>query len=190
MTKVIGIIAVLFLATTSMAAVTGFDWAGVLDVNGNLEVPIGGTAVIDLVAVGAGTSGGMTAYGNTYSPFKIESGELQNIGGVWTSPGTSSDNLVIVDEPSNAIILYAFGTSASVAIPDGGLLARLVISVPAGTPYGTTALLSTDQYAGPSDPVTDGGVYAQANRMLIAVPEPVSALLLLAGLPLIRRRRA
>jgi len=192
MTRVLSIAAVLVAASMAVAAEpAGFGFAGVVDTGFGLGIPVpnDGTPVeVTLIAVGDGVVGGMQAYVETSAPFLITDPAVENIGGMWNNPGSS---LAAVADAQLGYFatLWAFG-SGNNAVADGDILAKFNVSVPPGTPVGTTGFLTTDTPSyGPSmwDTALPTG---QATVSLIVVPEPVSALLLLAGLPLVRRRRA
>lgn len=192
MTRTLGIVAVLLAVSVASAAEpVGFALSGVVD-NGTLGagIPVApltaGSVTVNLLSAGSGTVGGMQAYLEVAAPASFTAAKVENIGGVFTNPGTSSAEYVDISSGTFAV-LWDFGASATIAVPAQGVLATVTIAYPA-LPAGTKLLLTTQTSNGTSTWDT-GADTAQASTFIIATPEPVSALLLLAGLPLIRRRR-
>jgi len=71
------------------------------------------------------------------------------------------------------------------------LFAKLNVKVPAGTPAGLYALSTqTDTFASGLAWRGQNLAVTQATTMIQVTPEPMTALLLLGALPLLRRRRA
>lgn len=193
MTRTLGIVAVLLSASVAMAAEpVGFALSGIQDLGAlgqGIPVPVeGGSVTVNLLGAGAGTVGGMQAYLQVDPRALFTAAGVANIGGVFTNPGTSASEVVDISSGDHAT-LWSFGSTANIAVPaTNGILAQVTVTVPA-LPYGTKLLLTTDTDWGAST-FDSGAPVGQASTFIVATPEPVSALLLLAGLPLIRRRRA
>ena len=107
-------------------------------------------------------------------------------GTVWT--GNSQGWDIYTEEPN---IFYVSVNTLSFRIMESGVLATFVVSVPEGTAPGTTFKVSTDAMDTDWEMVSSFGNIAgiQADMIVHITPEPASALLLLAALPLIRRRK-
>jgi len=196
--------AVVVLATAALASAavpTGFQFLGVESTAYGPGIPIlaGQPNEVWVAALGSGDVYGMSLFLETDAPFAMDALGIDDIdpGCVFSVSGgtsTGEDIYTFASRPDvvpNAQLAVGYVTTPSGAVPaaDGGLLAKITISVPAGTPDGTTGLITTNgpTLATPSDFVDPTG---QAEANLIVVPEPATALFLLGALPLIRRRRA
>ncbi len=195
----IGMMAVGCMTAAAVAANPGaFDFApGVVE---PLAVLPGTTATIVISAAGNGTVQGANINLRLDEPFKIESIELL-VGTVFqgNNTGYAGGAPVIYNDPlapdSYADYVQAATTTASgtAAVSPGAVVAKLVVSVAAGTPLGLHgSLVSYD----PNDPFTlpcdwsDGDPSVGQDTLQLITPEPATALLLLAAVPFLRRRSA
>ncbi len=190
---------VLALAGLAVAANPGaFDFGpGVAEPLGILP---GDSATIVISAVGTGTVQGANINLRLDEPFKIESIEML-VGTVFdgNNTGYAGGAPVIFNDPlapdSYADYVQAATTTSNGTVPvaPGSVVAKLVISVAPGTPADLLGALVSydpnDSFTLPCD-WTDGASVGQDTLQLKVLPEPASALLLLAAMPLIRRRRA
>ncbi|MCL2330034.1 MAG: hypothetical protein FWC56_01890 [Phycisphaerae bacterium] len=97
---------------------------------------------------------------------------------------------VYEDSPSDQLLIGGVETENG-PYTESGSVARFTITAPLDTQaglYGLSTIAVSIQLR-PSN-FGDNGEAIQANAKVKVVPEPASALLLLAGLPLIRRRHA
>jgi len=191
----IGMMAVGCMTAVAAAANPGaFDFApGVVE---PLAVLPGTSAVIVISATGSGDIAGAEINLRLDEPFKIESLELIN-GTVFQASNTGQ-TVAVYNDPlapdSYADYVQSSITTASGTVPvaPGSVVAKLTVSVPAGTLLGIGGkLVSYDQ----DDSFTlrcnwgDGATVGQ-DQLLLITPEPATALLLLAAVPFLRRRSA
>jgi hypothetical protein len=183
-------------AATVMAAPT-FVLPVQVDVLPGQTIPVvaNGLNLADNVVVGGPANGlhgsqGMALFLGANAPLVL-SGLDMITGTVWETNNAGAAGGNIDDQTVSGTI----GTASGVV--GDGVLFSFVLNIPAGTPVGVYKV-STDlgvidpvNYAGiVSDLTGTGGENGQATMLVNVTPEPVSALLLLAGLPLLRRRHA
>lgn len=190
MTRKIALVTVLACAVSASAAVTGFDLQAIGPVNGlgQLEVAPGSTTVIDLYAVGTGLdSGGFNGYYST--TFQFQNLAASDIGGLYIAGVNNDDPAVENYGTMGTTTVLGRG---SLNVPDGALLARIWLDAPAteNTVGSVSTFIVGIAETTLGDTSVSPGTFVQDTLTLVTTPEPVSALLLLAGLPLIRRRRA
>jgi hypothetical protein len=187
MKKLLTVVAVGLMANVAMAG-AGFDILG----TDPIEVPENGTVEV-LISTTGGMSGGMALVLQAMGGFEITAIDAAGIeGGYWSVPATATyENITLAPigtfGPSSYGIAEVGSAQGNITLPAGAVLAKATISAN-GLGVGATGTLTTDADAQQSSlaaPPT-----AQDSVALVVVPEPVTALLILAGLPLIRRRRA
>lgn len=191
MKKLLVVVVLSVMAGSTMAAVpAAFDLtpdAVILDPGQGVDVSI--------QAVGGGTIAGMSLYLQVDAPLSIDSLHIDNVGGVFTFPGTSTGETIYTNDTSPDIVTvrqlavgYVTTSSTTMNVANGGLLGKLHISVPNGTLEGDYFLTTNGPVLGtPSDFVDPAG---QDQMRIHVTPEPMSALLLLAGFAFLRRRHA
>ncbi|MBI4579758.1 MAG: hypothetical protein HY718_08655 [Planctomycetes bacterium] len=148
-----------------------------------------------ILGVGDGAIAGMSLFLEAQAPLSIDTLGIDNVGGVFTFPGTSTGESIFTNALTPEIVTvpqlavgYVTTSAASMNVASGALLAKMHISVPQGTPLGEYYVTTNGPALGvPSDFVDP----AQQDTMIVRViPEPITALLLLAGVPFLRRRHA
>jgi len=174
------------LATTGLAmAAPAFTLPSQIDIEPgqSLDVFVG---VTGLATIAGGGAQGMNLYLGTGAPFILSGLNVDTLAGLRFTGNTTGAS---IDQLSPEIMAASVTTNSGVISVDGDL-ARITISCSALTPVGTQSILST--YLAEFDVSSDfAGVAAgQATAIVKVVPEPASVLLLLAGLPLLRRRHA
>lgn len=186
MKKLLSVLVVALMANVAMAG-AGFQFVG----TSPIAVPEGGTVDV-LVSTPGGDTGGMSLYLQAIGGFQIVGLQGANFeGGYWQVPSTATYEQIdfypigAIDDTSYGVATV--GSVGNRVLPADAILAKVTISA-AGLGLGATGTLTTDTAVMPSDNAI--GTSTQATAGLIVTPEPVTALLLLAGLPLIRRRRA
>jgi len=188
---------VLAMAGMAVAANPGaFDFGpGVSEPVGILP---GQSATIIISSQGSGSIAGCEINLRLDDPFQMMSLEL--IAGTVFQSNNTGQTVSLFTDPlapdSYADYVQSSITTASgmVNVDPGSVVALLTISVPnnPGLVGRTGSLISFD----PDDSFTlpcnwgDGAGVPQDSLQLKVLPEPASALLLLAAMPLIRRRRA
>lgn len=168
-------------------------------INGGNDVVIApGTSVtVPIVVSGITGATGMTLNLMTTGAYDIEGIDIDTVaGGLFAgAAGTGASVFTHVIDPENvpawagvAMVTAASTVNASV----NTVVAMVTISAQAAGPAGGTLQTALPEELGGGSSFLDGtGAYVGAVQGSVnLLPEPVSALLLLAGLPLIRRRRA
>jgi hypothetical protein len=191
MKKLMSAILVGLLANVAMAG-AGFDILG----TDPIEVPEVGTVDVYIATTG-GASGGMSLAMQAFGGFDIVGLEGADFAGAYwttTTGGTASyktDPMFAHPGEIAAGSAYAIvdvGSSAgNITLPAGAMMAKVTISA-GGLGLGSTGLLTTDADIQQSS--LAAGTTAQDSIGLVVTPEPMTALLLLGCMPLIRRRRA
>lgn len=185
MTRAIALVAVLGMATVAFALPV--QWSPV--VNGVIEVDQLAGAVVQLKSAGAGSVGGMDLFITVPDAVSLSEGTTIGLaGGLYDATNTAGENIDF-SETSGGFRhgqMYTFANKSVDAAP-GVVLAQFKVSVDAGTPIGTEYRMENSWDGGPG---AIGGDMPIVDVVLRVVPEPASALLVLAGLPLLRRRRA
>lgn len=182
------------LAVTGMAMGAAFEFPAVTN------AVAGDTVVIPLNAVGAATPvQGMNLRLEVAAPLEIVA--LDCLGGTVFGPSNNGQYLDVYPTGSQVPApQYALGevtTNAEVTVPGAtkgwviasGLLANVTVKIPAGTPDGDYFLRTAIPDFGMSSNFLDIEPASQGLGM-IHVPEPVTALMLLAAVPFLRRRHA
>jgi hypothetical protein len=168
------------MATVAMAAApSGFAIVGAPD------IVVDQSVVIEITAASAGDMAGLTLNLEATGPFAITAIQTLNVGGPWTS--TNGDQW-FTDAGStipNLGVAYTSATGANVPATAGAIVAKVTL-VRTGEGDGTFSTASP--FMGAASDWGDGLPTGQATVNL--VPEPVTALLLLAGIPFLRRRHA
>lgn len=191
MKKLMCVIVAILVANVAFAQNPGFDILGA----GPVDVPLGGTAQIQIATTG-GNSGGMSLALQALGNFEIVGLQVNNFPeAFWTGK--------INGEPQIGLYSKAdFGSSYAIAdlstslgnsvLPAGALMALVTIAPFPGAVLGDTGTLTTDADLQQSSlaPWGNATMTLQDSIGLVVTPEPVTALLLLGGLPFIRRRRA
>lgn len=128
-------------------------------------------------ADGAGTIQGMSLYLEVSAPFQITALVIDNFGGVFTCPGTSTGECIftytlppgIIPAPQLAVG-YVTTSAGSMAVADHAILARVTIYAPPGTPGDTRGWLTTNSPSPgvPSDFATETAV-GQGQAILVVV---------------------
>jgi len=184
MKKLLSVVAVLLIASMAMAQNPGFDFLG----SDPIEVEEGGTVDIYIQSIG-GHSAGMTLVLQAIGGFEILDITATDFEGAYAVlDDTATYEEITIASP---YAIAQVGWPANVELPDGLLLAKATIS--AGSLLeGATGSLTTDADAQTSSlaAVPPSTMTVQDTVGLLVVPEPMTALLLLGGLPLLRRRRA
>lgn len=191
MTRAIAIVAVLGMATAAFALPVG--WAPVSDTQYGLGIAVdmdaGGTAVVQLLSKGAGAVGGMDLFITVPETVMLSEGTTIGLpGGLYNASNTAGESIDFSDVSGGFRHgqMYTFANT-TVNPTDGLVLAQFRVTLPAGTPVGTKFFME-NTWDGAAGAI--GGDMPVTGVDLIAVPEPAAALLVLAGLPLLRRRRA
>lgn len=184
---------IVMLSLTSMAfAVPAFS------INGGNQIDLtpGVATTVDITVTGGNLVGGLTLNLETDGPFQIEGLSIIQPGMVFGANNTGEFLFTYKLEPAFTHN-WAVGlvTTQSGTVAAEGLLGQVTLLVPEGTPEGLKGLITTgsEDMLGESALILASGdllATGQGSAVLNVIPEPVSALLLLAGLPLIRRRRA
>jgi hypothetical protein len=190
--SIMGIAVVLAASTVAMAG-PNFDILGTSPV----EVTIGSTTDIYIGTNGAGTIGGMELYLQTSIPnFEIVGVKAADIGGLFvTGTNTAVETTVIYPDaggllPSAQYAVDFLSTTGDLAnAASGALVAKVTIKAVAGTAAGTLGSLTTNTDVSPSN-FAKGDVGQDSIGLVAVVPEPMTGLLMIGLLPLIRRRRA
>jgi hypothetical protein len=192
MTRIIGTVVLLLAATSALATVPAWVASGPspVTVGGVTGIPcaIGSPTDVYIVSSGSGTTSYMdlymTSYDSAHFPFTDEA--IYDIGGIFTTSNTYTGATISKDYFPDNVWISTSATS-SIAVADGAKIAKVTITVPLGTAYGTHSYVDATWAGTPS---TFDLAVMPLSFNVVATPEPVSALLLLAGLPLLRRRRA
>lgn len=175
---------VVLLATTGWAMGVGFSLPAVT------EAAAGSTVEIEVSAVGQGTIAGSNLALQVDEPLEIVGLDL--LAGVFAENNTgqlimlNSTHPVDIPAPQYAVGAVVTNTG-TVATP--GLLAKVSVLIPVGTPDGDYTILTQI----PGVQGSDWAGSAEVDSLgagIIRVPEPMTAILLLAGLSLLRRRHA
>jgi len=189
-------------ALASANMVPGFQFLGEMDFgSGVVGIPVlpGQVNEIDIAAIGEGDVAAMSLYLEVDAPFEIQDLSIDDIGGVFnlnsTPPTSTGEDIYTADRRPDLILVrqlavgYVTTPGPTVAVHDGDLLAKVFIYVPDSMQVGDMGVLTTDSpsLGMPSD-FSDPAAQDEVN--LIVIPEPVTALLLLAAVPLLWRRRA
>jgi len=176
------------LATAGMAMAAGPSFVipdVILDIGAEDAVAADTVVTVNVDAVGGDPVAGMVFYLSTDPAFEILTLDVDGPGTLF-SQSTTGANVTVMGNIATGSVTTVSGTLAA----DGELKAAIAtVRVPAGAAKGDY-ILSTEvpEYGVVSDWAgTPAG--AQGAGVISIVPEPVSALLLLAGLPLLRRRR-
>jgi len=157
---------------------------------GTLEILEGGSAWLDIV----GTSPtrpqgfqGLELYSVLEGPFQITSVMIDQPGAGTGFEGNSTGAYIDFTDPKAAIVQV---TTASGFIPAGSIVAK--IQVKAVGPVGSMGSFTTDgtQFWGAASNFADGEAAVQDTLQLAITPEPMTAMLLLAAVPFLRRRSA
>lgn len=193
MTRAIAIVAVLGMATAAFAVPVA--WSPVSDTPYGLGIAVdmdaGGTAVVQLLSKGQASVGGMDLFITVPETVMLSDGTTLNLpGGMYQTATNASGESVDFNDVSGGFRhgqMYAFAKATS-DTADGLILAQFTVTLPAGTPYGTKFFMENTWDGGPG--AIGGQDMPITGIDLIATPEPAAALLVLAGLPLLRRRRA
>jgi hypothetical protein len=196
------VVVVTMAAVVSAAAAAvpaGFKFAG----TSPIQITPGTPVEIPITVTGSGVVQGMSLYVETSgAPFKIDDLLVDNAGTVWTTTGTATSTGAQVftyaktqatndGQITNPHFAASYVTAVSTITVDPGMyLAKVVVSVPVGTPVGTLGTLGTISPTWGDIPSDFVDPAAQGSIGLKVVPEPATALMLLGVLPLIRRRKA
>lgn len=129
---------------------------------------------------------GFELYAVVSGPFEISSVLVDQLGAATGFEGNSTGAYIDFSS-GNAIAMV---TTASGYVPDGSIMARLCLTALPSAIVGEIGYLSTDgtDFWGAASNFADGQDAAQDTLRLI-IPEPLTTLLLLPGLPLLTRRR-
>lgn len=189
MKKLMGVLVVGLLANAVFAA-PAFDILGTAPI----QIDKGLTKDVWIATTGAGTVGGMELYLQTSSPaFEIVALKAADIGGLFvTGTNVANESIYVYPDPGGLLpnaqyavdFLSTTGDLANVAA--GAVVAKVTIK--AVGDIGVQGTLTTGTDVSPSNFAK--GDTGQDTIALEITPEPMSALLLVAGLPLLRRRRA
>lgn len=191
MKKLLTVIVVGLLANVAAAQNPGFDILGTDPVG----VPIDGTADI-LIAATSGNSGGMSLALQALGNFEIVGLKVEDFDNAyWAGKINGAPQIDLFSKAvygSSYAIADVSTSAGNHVIPDGALVALVTIAPFPGAVLGDTGLLTTDADVQRSSlaPWGDAEMTFQDSIGLVVTPEPMTALLLLGGLPLIRRRRA
>lgn len=182
----------LLAAVGCIASVAGaapvFDIAP--DLNGSLGFYRGERIWVDIIGTSPTDPNGfqgLELYLVVQGPFLITD-VLIDLPGCGTGfEGNSTGAHIDFTNPGAAIAMV---TTASGFIPAGSIVAR--VQIQGGGSVGSTGMITTDgtDYWGAPSNFADGQVAVQDTLHLYRYPEPTTALLLLAGVPLVRRRPA
>jgi hypothetical protein len=188
MRELLALIAVALLANVAMAT-PGFD----IVPNDPIAISTGDTVAIPIATTGTGTIGGMELYLQVSPGYEIVGLQAANIGGLFTSPGNTVAEQLYVYPDRNGVLpnsQYAMDfvsiTADLVNVPRGSIVAQVLVRAIPGMPVGW-GFLTTNTDVSPSN-FAKGEVSEQDTVRLI--PEPVTAMLLLAAVPVLGRRRS
>jgi len=174
-------IALCAMTTNAMAAISSFSFspspAGFL---------AGETKTLALTVDGTGAASNIVAFLGATGPFSIVGLEL-SAGTVWEFNQSAPP---VVDLYSG-LAYGSVGSSPAVGnaqLAPGSVLALVTVRADDSAALGAIGTISSETGDGPSELGGNAGIAQGVGRLEI-IPEPVSALLLLAGLPLLRRRQ-
>jgi hypothetical protein len=187
-------ITMMVLATAGVAmAVPSFTLPSEILINAGETIVVSiGTAGDMLAGNGQAGAQGVVMYVGTTSPFELSGGDFLAPGLLFASNHVGES---ISGDLLPSILMGNVGTlSGNVLL--GAPVMTLSLTCPVGTPLGTVGKLSTD--LGQTDPENFGGTVSdfggveggQATAVIRVIPEPATALLLLAAVPFLRRRHA
>lgn len=190
MKKMMSMVVVGLMANAALAAA-----APAFDILGTSPILIDKGATVDvwIATSGAGTIGGMELYLQSSPSFEIVGLKAADIGGLFvTGTNAANETILVYPDPGGLLpsaqyavdFLSTTGDLANVA--SGAVVAKATIKAVGN--LGDTGTLSTNTDVAPSNFAK--GDAGQDSIGLVITPEPMSALLLVAGLPLLRRRRA
>lgn len=151
-----------------------------------------GYADVDVIAAAGPAIAGANVYLIVDAPFEIHNVHMGDVAGMlFYGNNTGEANVFTVDNGgAPATECYASTTTNTGTVTPDGVkpVCKLRLTIPAGTPIGTSGHLTTDYPGAPSDFGAGPEGLTQATAVVKVIPEPASMLFLLAGLPLLRRR--
>lgn len=165
-----------------------FDLAPGADV---IKFDPGQTLTIDLVGTGPTLPvgfQGMELYAALSGNFEVVDLLVDQAGSGTAWVGNTTGALIIVDDSKKAAL--GMVTTASGGLPTGSTVAKLIVKAIGNV--GDVGSLTTDgmDFWGASSNFADGAAAGQDTVRLEIIPEPMTALLLLAAVPFMRRRTA
>lgn len=177
MKKVLVGMIVCMAAGTAFGAVSSFSLPAVTDF-----LP-GQTVQIPVSVDSQGTTDALVLFAQLSGPFTVEALNLTN-GTVFEG----NNRFLTIDLYDPQIGYGSVNTlTGPAALVPGSVVAW--VAVKANGDLGAVGTISTESADGPSELGFANPGIGQATGALRIIPEPMSALLLLAGLPLLRRRR-